>query len=64
MKTTVNVDEKLLKEAKEYSGINDETELIRAGLTALIERGAARQLAALGGSQPQLRPIRRRRPAS
>ena len=37
---------------------------VYARLKALIERESARRLAALGGSQPRLRPIRRRRSAA
>ena len=64
MRTTVNLDEELVKEAMEYSGISNRSELIKAGLTALVERGAARKLARIGGTQPQLKDIPRRRPAS
>ena len=63
MRTTVNLDDELLKEAMEYSGITDRSALIRAGLIALEERGAARRLARLGGTEPQLEDIPRRRPA-
>ena len=63
MKTTVTVDDALLKRAEEITGITDKTNLAREGLRALIERENARKLARLGGSQPQLRPIPRRRSA-
>jgi hypothetical protein len=36
---------------------------VRAGLEALIAREAARRLAALGGTQPKLRDVPRRRSA-
>ena len=61
MKTTVTVDDALLERAEELTGITDKTDLAREGLRALIERESARKLARLGGSQPQLRPIPRRR---
>ena len=61
MKTTVTIDDALLKRAEELTGITDKTDLAREGLRALIERESARKLAKLGGSQPQLRPIPRRR---
>ena len=63
MKTTVTVDDALLERAEELTGITDKTDLAREGLRALIERESARKLARLGGSQPQLRPIPRRRSA-
>ena len=64
MRTTVNLDEELVERAMEYSGIKNRSDLITAGLTALVERGAARRIAALGGTQPNLKDIPRRRPAS
>ena len=61
MKTTITLDDALLERAEELTGITDKTDLAREGLRALIERESARKLARLGGSQPQLRPIPRRR---
>jgi hypothetical protein len=43
--------------------VQEKTALIREGLKALIERESARRLARLGGSEPDLEPIPRRRPA-
>ena len=63
MKTTITIDDALLKRAEDLTGITDKTDLAREGLRALIERESARKLAKLGGSQPQLRPIPRRRSA-
>ena len=61
MKTTVTIDAALLKRAEELTGITDKADLAREGLRALIERESARKLAKLGGSQPRLNPIPRRR---
>ena len=61
MKTAIAVDRALLKRASELTGIADATSLAREALRALIERESARKLARLGGSQPQLNPIPRRR---
>ena len=61
MNITITVDDALLERAEELTGITDKTALAREGLRALIERESARKLAQLGGSQPQLRPIPRRR---
>ena len=63
MKTTITIDAALLKRAQELTGVTDEASLANAGLRALIERESARELARLGGSQPRLRPIPRRRSA-
>ena len=61
MRTTVALDDELLAEAERYTGIKEKSALIRYALRKLIEHEAARRLARLGGSQPQLQPIPRRR---
>ncbi len=61
MRTTINLDQALLDEAQRITGLTERTLLIREGLKALIERESARRLARLGGSEPQSRPIPRRR---
>ena len=61
MRTTLNIDDDLLEQARELSGLEEKTSLIREGLKALIERESARRLAKLGGSQPQLESTPRRR---
>lgn len=54
MRTTLNIDDDLLRRAGEYTGETEKTALVRMGLEALIEREAARRLAALGGKMPAL----------
>ena len=61
MRTTLNIDDELLAKASEYSGISEVEVLVNQGLKAIVEREAARRLAKLGGSEPQLKPIPRRR---
>ena len=63
MRTTLNLDDALLDEARKLSGLEERTALIHEGLRALIARESARRLARLGGSEPRLRAIPRRRPA-
>jgi Arc/MetJ family transcription regulator len=62
VRTTLNLDEELIERARHLTGIREKTALIHAGLKALIAGEAARRLAALGGSEPGLRKIPRRRP--
>ena len=62
MKTTLNIDDDLLAEAQRVTQIEEKTALVHAGLAALIARESARRLATLGGSQPSLSAIPRRRP--
>ncbi|HEX4345467.1 MAG TPA: type II toxin-antitoxin system VapB family antitoxin [Solirubrobacteraceae bacterium] len=61
MRTTVVLDDDLLAEAQRLTGVKEKTALLREGLTALIERESARRLARLGGSEPGLDSIARRR---
>ena len=63
MRTTLIIDENLLQRAKELTGIQEKTALVRAGLEALIAREAGKRLAALGGTQPKMSNIPRRRSA-
>ncbi len=62
MRTTLILDDALLERAREATGIREKTGLVHAGLEALIAREAARRLRTLGGSEPKLRSVPRRRP--
>jgi Arc/MetJ family transcription regulator len=62
MRTTLNLDDALVEKARRLTGVNEKTALLHAGLEALIARESARRLAALGGTQTDLRSIPRRRP--
>ena len=61
MRTTLIIDDKLIERARDLTGIQEKTALVRAGLEALIAREASRRLAALGGSQRELSDVPRRR---
>lgn len=61
MRTTINLDDELLAEAHQMTGIRERTALVHEGLRALIQREAARRLARLGGSAPDLEVPPRRR---
>ena len=62
MRTTVTLDDKLIEDARKYTGIEGISALVAAGLTALVEREAARRLIKLGGTMPDLEVPRRRNP--
>ena len=51
MRTTVTLDDALIAKAREYTGIEERSELLKAALTALIQREAARGRAVLGGTE-------------
>ncbi|MGI8905717.1 MAG: type II toxin-antitoxin system VapB family antitoxin [Candidatus Sumerlaeaceae bacterium] len=64
MRTTLNIDDELLQLASRYTGETKKTKLVRMGLEALVERAAARRLAALGGTDKQAAAGRRMRSAA
>ncbi|MFP5205342.1 MAG: type II toxin-antitoxin system VapB family antitoxin [Acidobacteriota bacterium] len=61
MRTTIALDDELVRKAQEYTGVKEKTALVREALTALVQREAARRLAAIGGSVPDFPDIPRRR---
>jgi Arc/MetJ family transcription regulator len=63
MRTTVSLDDELLAQAQSYTGLTERSALLREALTALIQREAAWRLAQLGGSEPNVKPVPRRRTA-
>jgi Arc/MetJ family transcription regulator len=63
MRTTVAIDDKLLAKAREFTGLQQKSALLREALKALIERESSRRLARLGDIESRLKAIRRRRAA-
>ena len=61
MRTTIALDDDLIRIAQEFTGLAEKTALVKEALKALIERESARRLAALGGTMPKLENIPRRR---
>jgi Arc/MetJ family transcription regulator len=62
MRTTLALDDELLKKAQALTGTTEKTALIREALKALIQRESAKRLARLGGTEPELEAVPRRRP--
>jgi len=60
MRTTLALDDDLLMQAQQLTGLSERAALVREALRALIERESARRLALLGGAEPQLEMVRRR----
>ena len=61
MRTTVAIDDELFASAQEYAGVTEKSAVIKKALQAYVEREAARRLARMGGSAPDLvAPPRRR----
>lgn len=65
MRTTITLDDELLARAKHYTGVEETSALVREALKALVQREAARRLARLGGTEPDLvaAPRRQTEPA-
>jgi len=61
MRTTLNIDDDLMKRASNMTGEKEKTALVRRGLEALISLESAKRLSKLGGTEKALRPIPRRR---
>ena len=61
MRTTLNLDDVLIAKAQRLTGIEERTALIHEGIRALIARESARRLARVGGTEPKLKAIPRRR---
>ncbi len=61
MRTTVALDDELVSEAQRLTGTLEKAALLRQALGALIERESAHRLARLGGTEPSLSEIPRRR---
>ncbi len=63
MRTTLAMDDAQVRRARELTSIKETSALVREALEALIQREAARRLARLGGTMPELADIPRRRSA-
>jgi Arc/MetJ family transcription regulator len=65
MRTTLNIREDLLAEARKHTGIKGKTDLVHAGLEELVRAAAIRRLIDAGGKFPKAKaaPRRRRRGA-
>ncbi len=62
MRTTLNLDEELLRRAAELTGRSEKSVLVQLGLEALVRRESAHRLAALGGSDRAATAAPRERP--
>jgi Arc/MetJ family transcription regulator len=61
MRTTLAIDDELLSEVREVTGLAETSAIVREALKALLEREAARTLSRLGGSAPDFAAPPRRR---
>ena len=61
MRTTLNIDDKLLEEASKLTGVKEKTALMKKALEALIALESSKRLAKLGGTEKALKMVPRRR---
>jgi Arc/MetJ family transcription regulator len=61
MRIIVDVDDELLATAREFTGLQDVSALVREAISALVARESARRLALLGGTEPGFEVPPRRR---
>jgi Arc/MetJ family transcription regulator len=62
MRTTITLEDELVEDLRESTGIKETSALVRQALVEMRQREAGRRLAALGGSMPNLAAPPRRRP--
>lgn len=61
MRTTLNINDDLIRKVSMLTGIKEKTTLVRLGLEALIARESSKRLAKLGGTEKNIHNIPRRR---
>jgi Arc/MetJ family transcription regulator len=62
MRTTVTIDDELYEKALEMADTHmDKSEIFREAIKTFVRVQAAKRLAALGGSMPEIQDIPRRR---
>ena len=61
MRTTLNIDDSLIKKVSKLTGIREKTTMVKLGLEALIAMESSKRLAKLGGTEKELKKIPRRR---
>jgi len=61
MRTTLNIEDGLIKKVSKLTGIKEKTTMVKLGLEALIAMESSKRLAKLGGTEKELKRIPRRR---
>ena len=64
MRTTLNLDDEVIEDLREYTGVRETNVIVRKALEEMRQREAGRRLARMKGRFPDLvAPPRRRFPA-
>jgi Arc/MetJ family transcription regulator len=61
MRTTLNIEDSLIKKVSKLTGIKEKTTMVKLGLEALIAMESSKRLAKLGGTEKELKRVPRRR---
>jgi len=61
MRTTINIEDNLVRKASELTGVKEKTSLVRLGLESLIAMESRKRLAKLRGTEKKIKMIPRRR---
>jgi Arc/MetJ family transcription regulator len=61
VRSTVNIDDRLIEQARMLTGVKETTAIIRQALETLVRVEAGKRLIALGGSMPAAEAAPRRR---
>jgi hypothetical protein len=61
MITTLNIENNLINDAAQLTGIKEKTTMVKLGLEVLIARESSKRLAKLGGTEKGLKAVPRRR---
>ena len=61
MRTTLNIEDSLIKKVSKLTGIKEKTTMVKLGLEALIALESSKRLAKLGGTEKELKRIPRRK---
>ena len=61
MRTTLNIEDALIKKASQLTGVREKTYLVRMGLQALISQESSKRLAKVGRTEKNIQSIPRRR---
>jgi Arc/MetJ family transcription regulator len=61
VRTTLDLNEDLLEQARKLTNIKEKTALIHEALRVLISQAAQKELAGFAGTQKQMKPVPRRK---
>jgi hypothetical protein len=61
MRTTLNIEDSLIKKVSKLTGIKEKTTMVKLGLEAFIAMESSKRVAKLGGTEKGLKRIPRRK---